>query len=127
MEETTQNAAGWRVWLPGALLCLLIAMSAIFYGGGVEAFYGPSSAEREGKKQELMANRNRLLLQLSKCRNYATMKNDGYICGGSSLIYKNLEGSLECQVAEEAAKELGLASLDFSISPNRVLKPSYGK
>lgn len=131
MENTTQQtderkSTGWRAWLPGILLCFLIAMSAIFYGGGVEAFYGPTAAERESKKQEFMANRNRLTLLLSTCRNYETMKNDGYICGGSAMVYKSLATSLDCRIAEEAARELGIDQRNLSISPGKALKSSSG-
>lgn len=131
MENATQQiddrkSTGWRTWLPGILLCFLIAMSAVFYGGGVEAFYGPTAAERENKKQEFMTNRNRLLLLLSTCRNYETMKNDGYICGGSAMVYKSLASSLDCRIAEEAAKELGIDQRTLSIPSEKALKPSSG-
>lgn len=125
-QTDRQESTGWRAWLPGILLCFLIAMSAVFYSGGLETFYGPTAAERENKKQEYRANRNRLILQLSRCRNYTAMKNDGSICGGSAIVYKSLESSLDCRIVAEVAKELGIDQRDLSISPGKASRPSSG-
>ena len=123
-HNETPRPAGWRAYLPGVLLCFLIGMSALFYaGGGMERFYGPSQTERESLKQELRASRTRLTLQLAKCRNYGVMKSDAYICGGSSLIYKSLESSLICELAEEVAQEQGVTVGSLSIAPG----PASGK
>ena len=117
--STPTQPGDWRTWASGALLCFLIGMSALFYGGGLEKFYGPSASERESKKQYFLANRNRLILQLTKCNNYATMQNDAYICGGSALIYKTQADSLDCRIAAEAARELGISAESFSLTPRK--------
>lgn len=126
-HNDTPRSGGWRAWIPGVLLCFMIGMSAVFYvGGGMERFYGPSQAEREAKKQELRANRAHLTLQLAKCRNYGVMKSDAYICGGSGLIYQNLESSLICRLAEEVALEQGVTVGNVSISSETTSAPAAG-
>lgn len=126
-HKETPWSRGWRAWVPGVLLSFMIGMSALFYaGGGMERFYGPAAAEREAKKQELRASRIRLTLQLAKCRNYGAMKSDAYICGGSSLIYQNLESSLICRLAEEVAQEQGVTGGNLSISSETTSTPAAG-
>lgn len=125
--DQSAHSGGWRAWAPGILLCFLIGMSSLFYiGNGFNTLYGPSKTERETKKNELRASRTRLMLQLSKCRNYGTMKSNTSLCGGSSLMYKSLESSLTCEIAEEVAKEMGITDANLSITVGKPLKAASG-
>ena len=115
--------------VPAILLCVSIALAALFSGGNVTAFFGPSQTELAQKKEELRANRTALLLRLSICQRNTTKANDAYICPSSAVIYKSLGSSLDCKLAAEVAQELGLGDRNFFITQNApassiTIKPS---
>ena len=114
MEKATPEG-GWRAILPAVLLVGCIALSVLLSGERVSAIFGPSDTELGRRKQEFRASRTKLTLQLSKCQRDAAMAGDAYICGGSSVIYKNLAASTDCRLAREVADELGLSPHKFSL------------
>lgn len=130
MEKKTSGGS-LRTALPVIILCLSVFLAMLFSNGGAASYLGPGQAERDRKKQAFLDDRTLLSLQLAKCRQYKTSVDDAYICGGSSLIYKNLASSGDCLLAEEAAKELGLSVRDFSIprtlTPKGALTPKAVK
>ena len=124
MEKKTTG--GLRTAIPVIILCLSVFLAVLFSNGGAASYLGPGQAERDRKKQAFLENRTLLSLQLAKCQQYKTSVDDAYICGGSSLIYKNLASSGDCLLAQEAAKELGLSVRDFSIPRTLTPKASTG-
>ncbi|MCC8194242.1 MAG: hypothetical protein LIP28_06330 [Deltaproteobacteria bacterium] len=127
MSDET-GTPGKKLWtqIPVAILCLSVFLAILLADGGGMRYLGPGKAERDRKKQAWLANRTLLTLQLAKCQRYKSSANDAYICGGSSLIYQSLASSGDCELAREAARELGIAARDFTIPLKPTPKPASG-
>ncbi|MDR3074170.1 MAG: hypothetical protein LBV01_05550 [Deltaproteobacteria bacterium] len=99
-----------------AAACLLFVVAtslAVFYSSA--GAFKPSAPERERKRQELLADRTRLMLELSKCRGYGESVKDPYNCPTVSVAYKTMAGGDECRMVEDAAREAGVAARSFAI------------
>lgn len=112
--------------IPAIILCGSIALAALFSGGGVPSFLGPSQSDLAQKKQEFRDNRNLLLLKLSTCQRNTTKANDASICPGSAVIYKSLGDGPDCRIAREVAKELGINTHDFTLTQTVAATPPGG-
>lgn len=125
--EKDAETNGFRSAIPVVILCVSIALAALFSDGGITRFLGPSKSELAQKRQEFHDSRNLLLLQLSICQRNISKANDAYICPSSSKIYSSLGSGLMCQLAEEVAQELGLnGPRDFSITQNTTTATPVG-